>query len=66
VGVRRRAGRRQRRQALPAVGELTLRYETLRLPESAGQAGQELHVFNAEEGAEEALRLLGARSAPPR
>ncbi|WP_329259069.1 helix-turn-helix transcriptional regulator [Actinoallomurus sp. NBC_01490] len=52
----------------PAVGELTLRYETLQLPVSAGQAGQELHVYNAGEdgGAEEALRLLGTWTASPR
>ena len=52
----------------PVVGKLTLRYETLQLPASAGQAGQELHVFSSEEGSEDevALRLLADWTAPPR
>jgi transcriptional regulator with XRE-family HTH domain len=52
----------------PVVGELTLRYETLQLPTSAGQTGQEFHVFSSEEGsdAEEALQLLANWTAPSR
>jgi transcriptional regulator with XRE-family HTH domain len=57
-----------RRFRHPAVGELTLRRETLQLPASAGRTGQELHVYNAgEDGdAEQALRFLGAWTASPR
>jgi hypothetical protein len=57
-----------RRFRHPVVGELALRYETLQLPTSAGQTGQELHVFSSEEGsdAEEALQLLANWTAPPR
>lgn len=57
-----------RRFRHPVVGELGLRYETLQLPTSAGQRGQELHVFSSEEGsdAEEALQLLANWTATPR
>jgi hypothetical protein len=51
----------------PMIGELTLRYETLRLPASATQAGQELHVYSAgDDGARDALRLLAGWIAPSR
>jgi hypothetical protein len=52
----------------PAVGELTLSYETLQLPASAAQTGQELHLFSPEEGseAEAALQLLANWTATSR
>ncbi|GAB3978948.1 helix-turn-helix transcriptional regulator [Actinoallomurus acanthiterrae] len=50
----------------PAVGELRLRYETLHVPASDGQPGQQLYVHLPEQGgdAETALRLLEAWIAP--
>lgn len=51
----------------PVIGELTLRYETLQLPASAAQAGQELHVYSAgDDGARDGLRLLAGWTAPSR
>lgn len=51
----------------PVVGELTLRYETLQLPDSGGQAGQELYVYSAEDdGARDGLQLLAGWTAPSR
>jgi transcriptional regulator with XRE-family HTH domain len=52
----------------PAVGELTLSYETLQLPASAAQTGQELHVFSSEDRseAEAALQMLANWTATSR
>ncbi|MEV8440660.1 helix-turn-helix transcriptional regulator [Actinosynnema sp. NPDC051121] len=41
----------------PAVGLLTLDYETLHVPASPGETGLVVHVFSAEEGSEEAAAL---------
>ena len=59
------SGRKRFRHAV--VGELTLRYETLQLPDSGGQAGQELHVYSAEDdGARDGLQLLAGWTTPSR
>lgn len=41
----------------PAVGLLTLEYETLHVPSSPGETGLVVHLFSAEEGSEEAAAL---------
>jgi transcriptional regulator with XRE-family HTH domain len=52
----------------PVVGELALSYETLQLPASAAQTGQELHVFSSEDRseAEAALQMLANWTATSR